>query len=317
MSTSNLLKIAFAFVVSGMLLFFFGSFLGGRGFAINSRFQVKTMDDLNYYEFSDRDMEAFTSVNVDVSNIPVTVFLSQDGTYGVEMAYTAADSDKMTVSVEDGRLDIRKKSEIMWFSFDFSFFGGENTRNKEYVYIYLPEQKYETIEIYNRNSPVTVEETGAFTDKLILETTNGAITVSDIWAGNLKAETSNAPVKLDHITSKKVRVKTSNGIVGVEDSDITALDIKTSNGQVSLDGIVFEHEYGEGDISVDTSNAQILVYFPEYKEKDFHIKADTSNANIYINGHKLKNDDYASKEGKNKLRLKTSNGRIEMEFGAD
>lgn len=314
MSMSKLVKIALALAASGFILLLAGNLLGGRGIVVNSKFQIGTVDDLKYYEYENRDMEAFASVDIKVGNIPVTFLPSGDGTYGIETAYNSTDRDNMIIEVRDKRLTVRKKNELFLFSFDFSFFNRSNS-NQEFITVYLPQKEYERIEVSTSNSSVTIEETGIIVEDLVLDTSNSVIRITDINADRVMADTSNGAVYLKNVSSKKVRVNTSNAGVTVSNSAVDALSIDTSDGAVELDGLTFENK--EGDFSIDTSNASIAVYFPEGSEKDFRIKADTSNADIYINERNLKDDDYSFGKGENRLRLTTSNGRIEMSFGLD
>lgn len=311
---SKLVKTAVIMVGVGIALFFLGNMFGGRGIVMNDKFRIRSVDDLEYYEYENRDLEAFTSVNINVSNMPVTFCPSDDGKYGVETAYRASDKDHMIVEVKDGTLTIRRKSEVYLFSFDFSFFGGNNTE-KEYVTVYLPKQEYEAIDVSASNGPVTLKSLDVEVKTLILDTSNAPVIVSDMQADTFSAGSSNGMISLSGVRSESVRVKTSNAVVTVEDSIVAALTVKTNNGQVTLTDV--ECGDGEGDISVSTSNAAIFVDCPQWKEADFRIDADTSNADVYINDRSQKDDKYTTKKGDNTLRLKTSNGKIEMNFAPD
>ena len=314
MSISKLIKIAAALFAAGIILFFVGSIFGGKGVFINSKFQMVVPDDSDYYEYENRDLEAFTSVNIDVRNMPVTFFPSDNGLYGVELAYYATDKDNMLIEVKDGTLKVKSKSEMRWLSFDLSFLNGTK-RNKEYVIVYLPKQEYETIDAFTSNGSIIMEKADFAAKTLILDTSNAPIMVSGIKADMVTTDTSNGTVNLSGIVSEKIRVETSNAPVTVSDCAASKFEISTSNGQVHLEKLTFED--GERDVSVKTSNGGISAEFPECRETDFRINADTSNANIYVNGEKLRDNEYTTKNGDGRLRLDTSNSRIEMYFGLD
>lgn len=312
MSNTKLIKIAAALFAAGIILFFVGNLFGGRGIFINSRFQIGTADDTEYFEYENRNLQAFTGVNINVGNMPVEFLPSEDGLYGVKAAYYATDKENMLIEVKDNILKVEQKSEMRFISFDLSFL---SETNKEYVIVYLPKQEYETINASTSNGMISMEGTGTVVENLILDTSNGPIRASDITAGTFTADTSNGTVNLNGIASENVRVKTSNAPVTVSDCVVSVLEIRTSNGTVNLEGMDFDGS--ERDISVDTSNAAITAGFEKYRESDFRIKANTSNANVYVNDENLRAHDYTTKDGDGRLRLKTSNGRIEMYFGFD
>ena len=314
MSMSKLAKIAVILLGVGFILFFIGNLLGGKGIVINSKFQISTPGDLDYCEYENKDLEGFTSININVSNMPVTFLPSENGLYGVKLAYYASDKDNMLIEVKDDTLTIRRKTEMYWFSFDFSFLDGGQI-NKEYITVYLPKQDYESIDVSDSNGAITMEKMNIDVKNLILDTSNAPIIISDLKADMVSADSSNGMMNLSDITSGKIRVKTSNAMVVVEDCDAAVLDIRTSNGMVTLDGVTFED--GDGDFSVSTSNGVITVNLLEWREADFRIDASTSNANIYVNDENQKDNKYKTKAGNNRLHLKTSNSRIEMNFGLD
>lgn len=314
MSISKLIKIAAALFAAGVILFFVGSLFGGKGVFINSKFQMVVPDDSDYYEYENRDLEAFTSVNIDVRNMPVTFFPSDNGSYGVELAYYATDKDNMLIEVKDGMLKVKSKSEMRWLSFDLSFLNGTK-RNKEYVIVYLPKQEYETIDAFTSNGAIIMEKADFAAKTLLLDTSNAPIMVSGIKADMVTTDTSNGTVNLSGVVSEKIRVETSNAPVTVSDCAASKFEISTSNGQVHLEKLTFED--GERDVSVKTSNGGISAEFPECRETDFRIHADTSNANIYVNGENMRDNEYSTKNGEGRLRLDTSNSRIEMYFGLD
>lgn len=311
MSNSKLIKIAAAVFAMGIILFFVGSLFGGRGIFLNSSFQISVADDMEYFEFEDRDLEAFSGVNIDVANMPVTFLPSDNDLYGVKLAYYATDKDNMTVTVKDNTLTVEYEPQKRYISFDFSFL---RETKKEYVIVYLPKQEYGTIDVSTSNGMILLEKVDVVVKKLILDTSNGPITASDISTDMVTADTSNGPVSLSGIVSEEIRVKTSNAPVKVSFGEISVLEIRTSNGPVHLDGLTFA---GKPDVFVNTSNGGISVDFATCSESDFRVKADTSNANIFVNGDNLRDNHYTTKDGDGRLNLKTSNGRIEMYFGLD
>ena len=124
----------------------------------------------------------------------------------------------------------------------------------------------------------------------------------------IKCDTNNGAVNLKGVTCKEsTDVKTSNGSVKCDGIFNKDTQIKTSNGRVELKG-----EYS-GDIEVKTSNGSVDANI-DGDESDYNITLDTSNGSIRVGGDK-KSDNYEKdNNAENELKLKTSNGSIELDF---
>lgn len=275
MSMSRLIKIALGLIAAGAVLFIAGSVLGGTGLMINKNFRIVTPEDFETYTYANMDMEAFESIDIDISNAPVTFLPSQNGKYGVEVSYQVS-KDDIKVAVEDKKLTIKADSHMYWFLFDLSFINGNKT-TKEYVNVYLPQADYEKICVETSNASVSMENTDMYVKEILIETSNGGVSVSGISTDNIK--------------------------------------IYTSNGSVAMEEIYFRSDKAE--ITVDTSNAGIVLDLPETGREDCKIYADTSNAGVYVNDEKVKPDEYSASEGDTILHLETSNGKINILFGLD
>lgn len=277
MADSKLLKIALGLITAGTVLFLAGSVKGGSGLMINKDFQILSPEDLKTYTYSDGNMEPFESVNIDISNVPVTFLPSQDGKYGAEVCYWAAGQDAVRVAVENKILVIEEEDKGYWFSFDLSFITGKE-RTGESVTVYLPEGSYEKICVKSSNAPVTMKNTGVDVQELSLKTSNAAVQVSDIRTENMEIGTSNASVVLDEICfqteQSSITVGTSNGKIslhlpenGKETCQITA---STSNAAIYVNDEKMKNskyvtEDGRNILHLKTSNGKIELFFGKDK----------------------------------------------------
>lgn len=284
MSSSKLIKLALIFIVTGSVIFFIGKSMGGNGFYMNSSFQLKSISDYEYLEYSDMELEPFSKVKVDISDCPITVRKSENGSYGIAVKRYVQSKDNMVIEAADGTLSVKER-EFSWISWNLSF----NFHDKqEYVIIYLPESEYKELNLNTTNAKIEVQDVPSV-QKLNIDTSNGSVNIENLPSvRELNVETSNASVELNEISCESAAIDTSNGTVKAADITVTKL------------------------LNIDTNNASIETEL-NGQESDYNIHADTSNADIYINGRKEASE-YKSKKGDVKIKLDTSNGKIEIKF---
>lgn len=110
---------------------------------------------------------------------------------------------------------------------------------------------------------------------------------------NLEMDTSNGAIAIQRI-SGVASADTSNGSVDAEDF-VGELNVDTSNGNITIDR-------AEGVLRLDTSNGSIRV-----EDVEASIDAETSNGSVDFSGILVGDSN----------RLRSSNGRIEVEIPAD
>ncbi len=312
---SRYVKIALGLIVVGIVLAGIGSFLGGSGFFITNRLDTHSVEDLQLFEYENMEIGGLDSIDISVSNVPVTFRATKGDKFGVEVKYQVIDLDDVTVSVDEGELSVVAKHENYWWSFDFSFF--EDKDIEEYVIVYVPEGKsLEDVNVSTSNASVEVEDLQCIINEFDINTSNAGVTLSGVTVtDSLVIDTSNGPIRLDSacVCRKEAKLITSNGQVDVINAEINQLEVKTSNGEINLDiAKLDDRRY----IKADTSNAKINVILQNNNETETDIKADTSNGEVYINGKSVGDDDYeyAVRNGL-RLELDTSNADIRIEFG--
>lgn len=271
MSMSKLIKIALGLIAAGAVLFIAGSAMGGKGLWVNKNFRILTADDFESYIYSNMDMEAFESIDIDISNVPVTLVSSQNGKYGVEVHYNTTKPDDIKIAVENKKLVIEADSQMYWFTFDLSFINGNKT-NKEYVIVYLPEADYEKVCVETSNAAVIIEDTDGYVKDLKIRTSNAHVFVFGIEFDDMEIRTSNGSVTMENI-----RFKPDKGKITVD----------TSNAGITLN--LPDNRKEECKIYADTSNAGVYVNDEKVKS-DGHITSegnhvlhlDTSNGKIEL-----------------------------------
>lgn len=124
------------------------------------------------------------------------------------------------------------------------------------------------------NDPVTVRRVTA--DTLRLDTSNDPIDLDDVEAATLVAETSNDPITLAGVRANDATLDTSNDRVA---GDIEARDrlvVDTSNDPVDLDVT----PTGDLSLTVDASNADVRLGLRETADIAYEVDASVSNGRI-------------------------------------
>lgn len=109
----------------------------------------------------------------------------------------------------------------------------------------------------------------------------------------VRVRTSNGSVTTSGL-SGDAELRSSNGTIHVENHR-GSVDVKTSNGSVRV-------EHARGPITLETSNGRVIV-----TEARAGVEAETSNGSMYVS---------TSHDNDQPVRVRTSNGRIELDLGA-
>jgi hypothetical protein len=168
--------------------------------------------------------------------------------------------------------------------------------------ITVPEQTAADWELALRNGKV--EAAGLpVRDRLIIETTNGAVAISDI-DGDVEVQTTNGAIQADRIRGKADLV-TTNGSVSAADI-AGALNAKTTNGAVKASS----GEVG-GDWVLRTTNGRIEVRLPENADIEADAKGSSAHTDLPL---EVSNNRITGKmgTGRHKLILQTTSGSVSI-----
>lgn len=311
---SKYIKIALGLIAAGIVFTVVGLSFGGKGFTITTNMKAQTVDEYQIFEYKNMEIDVLQMIDVDINNVPVTICESENDKYGVEVKCQVLDLDDMEVSVGDGELEIKKKMQNYWFSFDFSSVTTFNQMD-EYVIIYVPKfANTPEITVDTSNANVIVDEPGSKISRLNINTSNASVTLNKVFVLNqLNVDTNNGGIELkDSQCVTDVKLITSNGGVTISGTELENVTVDTSNGSVKIKESVLSGE--KNSMKVKTSNSGIFVSLLNSDEKNFKINADTSNADVFVNGEDMDDDVYKTNTGDIPMTLKTSNGDIKLEF---
>ena len=279
-------KIAGVLVVVGLALFAASSLLGpALGFE---------------YEKMDYTMEAagIQGIKIKARNMPVEVLVS--GADDVTIHFYTSDKDPYEVSLNKGQLTLEYKRDDLTAITNW-LFGGLNAVNKAdvKVNVLVPAEYSGRIRLDTSNASVKVSGLTK-ADDLDINTSNGAIALSDVLASRISARTSNGAVTLDKVTaSGAVDVSSSNGALTAKEVNAAEkLRMETSNGRIVVDHVA------SSDILFESSNGAISGGV-EGKRADYTVSSRTSNGDNILGDGGF---------GARKLTVNTSNGSIDIRF---
>lgn len=263
-------------------------------------------------------------------NTPITVELSPDNK--VHLSCFESEKEWYEVSESGTELNIEKKNNFSWT--DYFMVMDLGVRD---LVLQIPKDYKGDLELKTSNGSIRLADLAV--NQLTLKNSNASIHVEDLSAESLKLSTSNGSVKLSSLEAGPVDVSTSNSSVSFKDVDAGAIDASSSNGSLKFEQVNAETLNGEtsnswiyaqdvystGELWLKTSNNSIELdkldsassidlnssngrIFGTIKGKmsDFSIKSDTSNGE-----NNLPKD---NQEGTKKLKVKTSNNSIQIEF---
>ncbi|MCW4049937.1 MAG: DUF4097 domain-containing protein [Candidatus Bathyarchaeota archaeon] len=152
-----------------------------------------------------------------------------------------------------------------------------------------------------------------------LDTSNGAITLTDINVRNIEVDTSNGRITLDNIISETIVADTSNGLITgrLEGTDV---NLETSNGAIEITIIGSQ----SGEYTLDTTNGAVTVDTPSSTEIGYDIDLKTTVGSVDVNLPNLsystddvrrkiaKTSDYSMKDIQIRITAETSIGNVDV-----
>ena len=242
----------------------------------------------------------------------------------IHIEYYDADDDYYEFTETDNSITIKNKVKIRWF--DFTFFSPN-------IRIEVPIDFFINYDVSSSNGSIEIFGTGLPGMDLSLneskfKTSNGKIISKNLFSNEkIELVTSNSRIEVINSDINDIYVKTSNGTIEFKNSKADIINGKTSNSKIIIDHVEtsnyinFETSNGRielnslnaKDIKLKTSNAKIEgSIIGDYDDFDKDIK--TSNGRIYVNETEYSNKINSNNSKENKLNIKTSNSKINLEF---
>ena len=323
MKKKVLLLIAAACMVIGGILFTVGSLMGGKGLIINPTGvdKINLVSEISEYAVEDMDFEAFDSVLMDMSNCEVCVKRSENGRFGIDMKLYTYNPDNIEFGVTDGQLIIKNIDDNVGLSFNFDFFDDK----QQYVYLYLPEVQFDSINVSTSNERVIIEDIEA-ENEIYVDSSNAQISIKNADAPKVSASSSNETVSVENVMTELLKLETTNGKLELKDVTADSLRAETSNEKVRFDNVsgvdavikttngelILNEVYFDSSLDAATSNSDAELVLAG-KRDDYYYDLRTSNGTISIDGADC-GEKYKGGKGNSEVTLTSTNGDVKVEF---
>lgn len=247
----------------------------------------------------------------------------------VAVNYEDDPNGKYKVSIEAGVLTLMYEKEKRGFL--RNIFGWKHPGRE--VTVELPQSWKGSADIVTSNAAISAS---VAIEALSACTSNGAISLADMTAQRINGATSNGCVKLKNVTCgvmeitssngritagdiccEKAKLITSNASASVQDATVGELYIKTGNAGMRLDDVTGEKLHAQtsnasikisdvnaSDVTLISSNGSVTGTLAGSVD-DYAITSETSNGSNSLPDGTM---------GTKKLEVRTSNGKIAIEF---
>ena len=242
-------------------------------------------------------------LEVDNFNGPIRVSTWDNAEYKIDLTIEARGTSQE--NAEDYLKDLK-------INFDESVVQGEKRLILNYDVPFLAHSRY-AIEV---NAVLPAD---AMID-LDLDSSNGAIYLTDVEGGTLRMKTSNGRLVFDDVYAESITGETSNGRI---EGDVEArdTDLSTSNGKISLTiPCTVSGEYDlvttNGDMKLTVSSSTEVGYDLDLSTSNGDIDINLSGLNYSVNqktSKKAQTEGFSGKTVQIILEASTSNGNIDVD----
>lgn len=243
------------------------------------------------------ESDAIDGIYVNNRNNGIEIYPSPDGK--LRVTYYESNNIKYSVKESEGRLKINVETYKKWYDY-ISFGWWEDDSENIDMRIEVPEQMIAEMNVETSNDQIRVDNV-TLKDECVFRSSNGRIEVNGVEGdASLTLKSSNAKIILNDVRAEEIEADTSNG--GIEFCNVEAeeLSADTSNAGIELEGTILAD-----DIDLETSNGKVSGIITG-RESDYEITSKTSNGS-----NSLPED---RSGGTKKLRVKTSNAKIDVSF---
>ena len=245
-----------------LVLIIFGLGFGFVGFVMAGFNPDKLNTDgkgvTNEHEINDD----FTKIEIDTSTSDIRFETAADG----KVKVVCKESEKRfhDVSVQNGTLVIKEKSEKKWFEY-IGFFNSRSAETE--IVVYLPEKSADISRKIKKDTKFDLEG-------LMIDTSTGDVKLNDLHVkGELKINTSTGELMLSNVAAGSMIIETSTGEVTMNETEIREeLKIETSTGDVKLTSCDAD------TVRIDTSTGDVTCEFLSEK----NIRTDTSTGSVTL-----------------------------------
>lgn len=265
--------------------------------------QQETLTDVERIDVSEAiDLDEAWEIIGDIDNSDVIIIPTTGTEIIVTRVYAETEGVEYSVNTApaERQLYVNQDYPNQIFNFSISIQDIFRLISKDEITIEVPQELLlNNVKVKSSNGEFYLNSVN--TEMLMIEGSNGKMTINDSVVGRVRLVSSNADMVVKNVHSDdKLTVITSNGRITVRDSEFSEYDLDTSNGKIILENLNVEHQDGVrlhaessngkltlnevyiATVDVHTSNGDI-EYYNEDQTFNVEFTRDTSNGEVSTN----------------------------------
>ena len=246
---------------------------------------IKVDREFKTVEMEKTTMDAFSSVDIDVSTGKIKFIESEDDTFAVEYKLQKRGEDPVC-EVKDGTLTVKNNANNSFF---FNFGIDFNLKEKDlFLYVYYPQgTSFEDIALDHSAGSIEIEK-GFDCKNFSVDSSAGTVTVANV-NGNFDIDMSAGSITCENCNIGNCRFDMSAGSVKLTNCESSGGTIDMSAGDFDAYGFTLT-----GNMDIDMSAGDVNIEFVD--GLDIGYEFDMSAGSAKINGEK-KGKEYEDKKG--------------------
>lgn len=260
-NTKNLIIIASILCAVGIFACIVGIFAVGFDF---SKLNTSQYEE-RVYEIN----EDFENIVIDVSVADVN-FIPCDGVNKGVKSYERENRDHI-VYVKDGTLYINEREKEWYDHIEFSFF---IIGKRETIDVYLPDNKYNSLDVETNTGDISIPEYFAF-DNVEIESDTGDVRVL-AKAENISVSTDTGDVFAEKLEVNDLSIETDTGRINIYNANVKGrLEAETDTGKMHMANV------NAAGISVESNTGDVLLEHTEVLGK-LNVISDTGDVHFAL-----------------------------------
>ncbi len=228
--------------------------------------------------------ESIEKISLISDTTDIKILRSTDGKTKIVTHLPKAENH--TVTLSEGTLVLEQKTDFSWkmlIGIDF---------NRPKITVYLPDEKYESLNIKSHTSDIRIAEGFSF-DTVSVKLTTGDVYVKSVTAVNIQITTTTGDIKLINAEcAENIKAKVSTGDIELTNVTCKDLIVNGDTGDVELKNVIasgkFDIETDTGDVELKGADASEIFIETDtgdvegtlLTEKVFIARTDTGDINV-------------------------------------
>lgn len=279
-----------ALCVAGVVLSTAGYFAGGKDFTYASdHFYVSggNSSDKNLAVMEKQQIDDFTKLDVDFSNLDLEIRTSNDTHYYMEYKLEkTGKKDPLTWEDKDGKLTLKEyegSSGNYYITYDLGIFREhiQKTETQKYlntVILYVPENaELSEGDIHLSDGDLNAEQ--LLCEKMTVKLSNGDMNLDRGEFKDFEATLGDGELEIGDIRTGSLKLKNSNGDVTLKRAALGDGEISLGDGELQIGDSSFN-----GDMDINSSDGDVSIEMKAGSVKKTNIHLETTDGDVDASG---------------------------------